>query len=109
LAYVGLLSQADIPEEDRPDILLSLQELNGLRECFVKHGVPIKQAIWVEPKLLCMIEHTSWTTLYRLQQPKFLKLVSPEEEEKEKLKKERAEESQRKQEEALKEFTEKLK
>lgn len=109
LAYVGLLSQADIPEENRQDIVLSLQELDRLRECHVKQGVPIKQAIWVEPKLMCKIEHTSWTTQYRLQQPKFLKLVSPEEEEKEKRKKEQAEESKRKQEEALKELADKLK
>jgi hypothetical protein len=109
LAYVGLLSQPDIPEEDRGDILLALQELDGLRECHVKQGVPIKQAIWVEPKLMCMVEHTSWTTQYRLQQPKFLKLVSPEDEEKEKRKKEKAEETKKKAEEALKELTEELK
>lgn len=109
LAYVGLLSQPDIPEEQRPDVLLSLQELDELPRCFVKEGVPISQAIWVEPKLLCKVEHTAWTTQYRLQEPKFLKLVTPEDEEKEKRKKLKAEEAKRNAEEAFKELTEGLK
>jgi ATP-dependent DNA ligase len=108
LAYVGLLSQPDIPEEERPDVLLALEELDGLKECHVKQGVPIKHAKWVEPKLMCKVEHTSWTTQYRLQKPTFVKLVLPEDEEKEKLKKEKAEESKRKAEEALKAIKDEL-
>jgi hypothetical protein len=80
LAYVGLLSQADVPEESRQDLLNELEALKQLKTCYIKQDVPLKSAIWVEPKVLCLIEHKSWTTQYRLQQPKFLKLVNPEEE-----------------------------
>jgi ATP-dependent DNA ligase len=86
------LSQTDIAEESRPGVLTELQEQRELESCYLKTGVPLNKAIWIEPKLLCMIEHKSWTTQYRLQQPTFLKIVDPEEEKKEKEKKEREKE-----------------
>lgn len=86
LAYVGLLSQADIPEEFHDEILMELKEIKELKSCYVKQGVPLSKANWVEPKILCRVEHKSWTTQYRLKQPKFLKLIDPEEEAKKKEK-----------------------
>lgn len=96
LAYVGLLSQTDIPEEHRADLLKQLQQIDEISECHIKEGVPLKNAIWVQPKLLCVVEHKSWTTQYRLEQPKFMELVSPEEE------KEKAEKKKKKLEKAKK-------
>ena len=87
LAYVGLLSQTDIPEEQRADLLKELQRIDERSECYVQEGVPLKNAVWIEPKLLCLVEHTSWTTQLRLEKPKFMELVSPEEEKKKAQKK----------------------
>lgn len=86
LAYVGLLSQADIPEEFQDEIRMELRKVKRLKSCYLKQGVPLSKANWVEPKILCKVEHKSWTTQYRLQQPKFIKLIDPEEEAKQKQK-----------------------
>ena len=95
LAYVGLLSQTDIPEESREDLLKELQSTPKLESCYLKRGVPLDQAIWLEPKLLCRIEHVSWTTQYHLERPTFVKVVRPEEEQKEKEKEERKKEAKK--------------
>ena len=92
LAYVGLLSQADIPEESRREVLRELRRTRKLKSCFIKRGVPIDEAIWLEPNVLCKIEHVSWTKNYTLQEPTFVKLVDPEEEQEEMEKKERKKE-----------------
>lgn len=75
LAFVGLLSQTDIAEKHRAGLLKKLQVLDELDSCYVKRGVPLDQAVWVAPKLLCRIEHKSWTSQYRLEKPSFVKLV----------------------------------
>lgn len=80
LAYVGLLSQTDIPLENRAEVLKELQNITPLPECHVKQGVPLKNALWVEPKVLCLVRHKAWTTRFSLQQPSFFRLVVPGEE-----------------------------
>ncbi len=79
LSYVGLLSQSDIPEENRAEVLSELQSLEKQKSCYVKRDVPLKKAIWVEPKVLCLVQHKAWTSQYRLQKPSFLNLIKAEE------------------------------
>ena len=92
MAYVGVLSQPDLPEENRAEVLKELQSLPNRGACYLQQGVPLKQAIWVEPQLLCLVEHQSWTSRYSLEKPSFLKLVSAEDDvkEAEKAKKKKA-------------------
>ncbi len=93
LAYVGVLSQSDIPEENRAEVLSALKTVSQRQTCYLQAGVPFKKAIWVAPQLLCLVQHKSWTSRYSLEKPSFLKLVSAEEEAEEKQK---AEEAKRK-------------
>ena len=93
LAYVGVLSQPDVPEENRAEVLQQLQSVPRRPSCYLQAGVPFKQAIWVAPQVLCLVQHKSWTSRYSLEKPSFLKLISAEAEAEEK---EKAEEAKRK-------------
>ncbi len=83
LAYVGVLSQPDVPEENRPELLQALKDLPERSACYLPSGVPFKQAVWVDPRVQCLVEHKSWTTRYSLEKPSFVKLVSAEDDAKE--------------------------